>query len=71
LPGTFRFCSGRIPSATITFSGLASVRGAEGVSKEVLRSLLRGLDTDAQILATLCVLEIQPVGDFITYGVGP
>lgn len=60
----------KIPSATITFSGLACVQSAECVSKEVLQSLLRGLEMDAQKLASLCVLEIQPVGDFLTYGVG-
>lgn len=60
----------KISAATITFAGLASVCDAESVSLEVLKSLLRGLETNAETLATMCVIEIQPVGDFITYGVG-
>lgn len=60
----------KIPAATITFSGLASVCDAESVSPEVLHSLLRGLELDTQTLKTMCVIEVQPVGDFITYGVG-
>jgi hypothetical protein len=60
----------KIPAATITFSGQACVQSAGGVRKEILNSLLRGLDMDAETLATLCVLEVQPVGDFVTYGVG-
>lgn len=43
---------------------------ASHVPKEVLSSLLRGLEMDAETLATLCVIEVEPVGDFITYGVG-
>jgi uncharacterized protein (UPF0218 family) len=60
----------KIPSATITFSGLANVQSAECVSQNILRSLLRGLDMNAEKLAKLCVIEVQPAGDFITYGVG-
>ncbi len=60
----------KIPAATITFSGLASVQDADRVSQEVRHSLLRGLETDAETRSTMRVIEIQPVGDFITYGVG-
>ena len=60
----------KIPSATITFAGQAHVQGAECVSQEVLRSLLRGMDMTAEKLGALCVIEVEPVGDFITYGVG-
>ena len=60
----------KIPAATITFSGVASVHEPECVSKEILHSLLRGLDKDAMTTASLSVLEVQPVGDFLTYGVG-
>ena len=60
----------KIPAATITFSGKAAVLDTEQTGEEVLHSLLRGLATDAETLATMCVIEVQPVGDFITYGVG-
>ena len=60
----------KIPSATITFSGQAAVLNPEHVDPSVLQSLLRGLATNAEMLATMCVIEVQPVGDFITYGVG-
>ncbi|MBX3086659.1 MAG: pyridoxamine 5'-phosphate oxidase family protein [Anaerolineae bacterium] len=60
----------KIPSATITFAGMACVESAQNVSQEILQSLLRGLQMDAETLAGLCVIEIEPVGDFVTYGVG-
>jgi hypothetical protein len=60
----------KIPAATITSSGQANVQSAECVSKEIVHSLLRGLEMDAEKLAALCVIEVQPVGDFVTYGVG-
>lgn len=60
----------KIPAATITFSGLAKVQGIDCVSPEILHSLLRGLEMDAETQANMCVIEVQPVGDFITYGVG-
>jgi uncharacterized pyridoxamine 5'-phosphate oxidase family protein len=60
----------KIPAATITFAGKAEVLAPDKVDKEVLFSLLRGLAEDEERLATMCVIEIEPVGDFITYGVG-
>ncbi len=60
----------KIPAATITFSGLGTVLNPDQVGKGVLHSLLHGLETDPEMLATMCVIAVQPVGDFITYGVG-
>jgi len=60
----------KIPAATITFSGKGSVLDSKEVSAEVLHALLRGLETDTEMLETMCIIEIQPEGDFITYGVG-
>ena len=60
----------RIPAATITFSGKAKVLEPALVGEGVLYSLLRGLEKDEEMLATMCVIEIEPVGEFITYGVG-
>jgi hypothetical protein len=60
----------KIPAATITFSGKATVLEPAKVGKDVLFALLRGLTEDQERLATMCIIEIEPVGDFITYGVG-
>jgi len=60
----------KIPAATITFSGKASVLEPAQIEKNVLFALLRGLVEDKERLATMCVIEIEPIGDFITYGVG-
>jgi hypothetical protein len=60
----------KIPAATITFSGLACIYPARQMPQEILRSLLRGLDMNAEALDAMCIIEIEPVGDFVTYGVG-
>jgi hypothetical protein len=60
----------KIPAATITFSGVAKVLVSDQVTGDVLYALLRGLADDQKLLETMCVIEIEPVGDFITYGVG-
>ena len=60
----------KIPAATITFSGVATVQDADQVEKSVVVALLRGLADDEELLATMCVIEVQPKGEFITYGIG-
>ncbi|MFN2233270.1 MAG: pyridoxamine 5'-phosphate oxidase family protein [Anaerolineales bacterium] len=60
----------KIPAATITCSGIAKVLEPKDVEKDTLYALLRGLTEDQERMATMCVIEIEPVGDFITYGVG-
>jgi hypothetical protein len=60
----------KIPAATITFSGVAAVHDPEEISTKVLHALLRGLELNAKTRAELCVLEVQPLGDFVTYGIG-
>jgi hypothetical protein len=60
----------KIPAATITFSGKARVYDPADVKGEILHALLRGLEEDQERLAETCVIEVQPKGDFVTYGVG-
>jgi len=60
----------KIPQATITFSGRAQVFDAKDVSREILHALMRGLEADPDQLAGLSVLEIEPQGEFVTYGIG-
>ena len=60
----------KIPAATITFSGRAVVCEAKDVKREVIQALLGGVEADSEKLASLAVLEIEPFGDFVTYGIG-
>ena len=43
---------------------------AEEVRKDVLHALMRGMEKDTEKVASMCVIEIVPKGDFVTYGVG-
>jgi hypothetical protein len=60
----------KIPAATITFNGVGKVLEPKKVSKSTLNAILRGLEEDEERLATMCIIEVEPEGDFITYGVG-
>jgi len=60
----------KIPAATVTFSGVGIVLEPEKVEPELLHALFRGLETDSEMLRSMCVIEIEPAGEFITYGVG-
>ncbi len=56
----------KVPAATITFSGIASILRQEEVGPELLRKLYRhevGREG-------WCAIEVTPQDDFITYGVG-
>jgi len=55
------------PPAVITFSGLARVRPIGDVADEIRTELTRGLEGD---LGEMCAIEIEPVGRFVTYGIG-
>ena len=60
----------KIPQATISFSGTARVSPALGADKELLRAVYRHFADDQELLAENSLIEITPVGEFITYGVG-
>jgi hypothetical protein len=59
----------KIPAATITFSGKAKVFEAKAMEGDILQALFHGLASDAEKLASMSVLEIEPLGDFVTYGI--
>jgi nitroimidazol reductase NimA-like FMN-containing flavoprotein (pyridoxamine 5'-phosphate oxidase superfamily) len=60
----------KIPAATITFSAEAQVLAHDEVSAEVLSALYRDVVKDTEQMAASCVIEVTPVGEFITYGIG-
>ena len=60
----------KIPQATITFQGTARVFPAAEASPELLRAILMHKADDREMVAGSCIVEITPVGEFVTYGVG-
>lgn len=60
----------KIPAATITFAGTATLQSAADASPEILRAVLRGLEGERDNLAEMVLIAVTPKGDFITYGVG-
>jgi hypothetical protein len=60
----------KVPAATITFSGVATVIPATETDPEILRLLYRAIGDDASNLAASSTIIIEPTGDFVTYGIG-
>jgi hypothetical protein len=60
----------KIPAATITFSGMAKVLEPQKLGNDILHSLLYGIESDAEKLAGLSVMEVEPTGEFVTFGIG-
>ena len=57
----------KVPAATITFAGSATVLDRDQVPSDVMAELTRGIEVDE---SDHVVVEIVPAGDFVTYGVG-
>jgi hypothetical protein len=60
----------KIPAATITFSGIAAVHPLVDMDSDLQQAIFRGMQTDPDMAASSCMIEIEPVRDFVTYGVG-
>jgi hypothetical protein len=60
----------KIPAATITFAGLAEVLEPADLGREILRDLYRQMADDEVLMAKAAVIEVTPIRDFLTYGVG-
>ncbi len=60
----------KIPQATITFQGTARLFDAAAASPELRRALFQHKADDQALVAGACIIEITPVGEFVTYGVG-
>jgi len=60
----------KIPQATITFAGKAVIITGQDAPIDLLQSVFRHLADDQEFMKDNCLIEITPVGEFITYGVG-
>lgn len=60
----------KIPAATVTFAATARVLPDAEVTPELLRATFRQLADDEELMAGNCLIEVTPVDEFITYGVG-
>lgn len=60
----------QIPAATISLQGNARVLPAGEVSQGIQQALLRGLELGEQYQQDICVIEVEPRGQFATYGIG-
>jgi Pyridoxamine 5'-phosphate oxidase len=60
----------KIPAATITFCGLARILESGEAPPEILQALHHGMADDEALLAESCLIEVTPIKDFITYGIG-
>jgi hypothetical protein len=60
----------KIPAATITFAGTATLQDTEDASPEILHALFRGIEQERSRLEEMCLIAVTPKGDFVTYGMG-
>ncbi len=60
----------KVPAATITFAGLATLVTPAALDPELRRRLFQVFADDAAKLAQSIVIVVEPVGEFVTYGVG-
>lgn len=60
----------KIPAATIALHGMARVIAAKDADAGVIQALMRGKVEDLELVAQTCVIEVEPTGHFVTYGVG-
>ena len=60
----------KIPAATITLYGTARLLPAGETPPEILQTMFRGMAEDEKLVAGSCLIEVTPVKEFITFGVG-
>jgi hypothetical protein len=60
----------KIPAATITFSGVAHILEPEETPTEIVQAIFRDMADNQALMAESCLIEVTPVDDFITYGIG-
>ena len=60
----------KIPAATITFSGVAEILEPQETPPEIVQAIFRGMANDKDLMAESCLIEVTPMKDFVTYGIG-
>ena len=60
----------KIPAATITFCGLAKILDPGETPRELVQAIYRGMAENEELMAESCLIEVTPVKEFLTYGVG-
>jgi nitroimidazol reductase NimA-like FMN-containing flavoprotein (pyridoxamine 5'-phosphate oxidase superfamily) len=60
----------KIPAATITFCGEAKILEPGETPTEILKALYRGMAENEELMAESCLIEVTPIKEFVTYGVG-
>jgi hypothetical protein len=60
----------KIPAATITFSGIARILDPDDAPPDVIEAIFMGMAESGELIAESCLIEVTPVKDFVTYGVG-
>ncbi len=60
----------KIPAATITFCGVAKILPSEQASPEIIKAIYRDAAENQEMIAETCLIEVMPIKEFITYGVG-
>ena len=71
IPKRIPFCPWiKIPSATITFQGQASIASLQETPEEIQRALMEDLKMSSEARSTMCFIKVRPEGRFLTYGVG-
>lgn len=60
----------KIPAATITFCGVAQILEPAETPPEIVRAIYRDMADNEAMMAESCLIEVTPVKDFVTYGIG-
>jgi hypothetical protein len=60
----------KIPAATIALHGTARVIAAKDADSGIIQALMPAMVDDPKLVAQMCVIEVEPTGHFVTYGVG-
>ncbi len=59
----------KIPAATITFQGTATIGGVDALTPGARQKLFRGLELDREMVRETAIIRVAPHGDFVTYGI--
>lgn len=59
-----------VPPATITLQGTARLAERADAPQVVQESLLKGLVIPQEYVDSLCLIVVEPQGNFLTYGIG-